>query len=130
MLARPAMLAQLGSIAASHHERIDGSGYHRALGAASIPVPARLIATADAYHAMTEPRAYRPAMPPDEAAKELRGEVTAGHLDADAVDAVLAAGGPQTTENVTAGRPGSHHAKSKCSHSSLAAHPTAKSRTP
>ena len=28
------MLAQLGSIAASHHERIDGSGYHRALGAA------------------------------------------------------------------------------------------------
>ena len=30
MLARPAMLAQLGSIAASHHERIDGSGYHRA----------------------------------------------------------------------------------------------------
>jgi HD-GYP domain-containing protein (c-di-GMP phosphodiesterase class II) len=93
MLARPAMLAQLGSIAASHHERIDGSGYHRALGAAAIPVPARLIAAADAYHAMTEPRAYRPAMTADQAAKELRGEVTAGRLDADAVDAVLAAAG-------------------------------------
>jgi HD-GYP domain-containing protein (c-di-GMP phosphodiesterase class II) len=93
MLARPAMLAELGTIAASHHERPDGSGYHRGLGAAAIPVPARLIAAADAYHAMTEPRAYRPAMPADEAAKELRGEVTSGRLDGEAVDGVLAAAG-------------------------------------
>src|SRR5439155_8230604 len=74
MLARPAMLAQLGTIAASHHERTDGSGYHRGIGAAAIPVPGRLIAAADAYHAMTEPRAYRPAMPADQAAKELRAD--------------------------------------------------------
>jgi HD-GYP domain-containing protein (c-di-GMP phosphodiesterase class II) len=93
MLARPATLAQLGAIAASHHERPDGSGYHRALRAASIPVPARLIAAADAYHAMTEPRAYRPAKSPDEAASELRAEVTSGHLDGEAVDAVLVAAG-------------------------------------
>jgi HD-GYP domain-containing protein (c-di-GMP phosphodiesterase class II) len=93
MLARPAMLAELGTIAASHHERPDGSGYHRGLAAAAISVPARLIAAADAYHAMTEPRAYRPAMPADEAAKELRGEVTSGRLDGEAVDGVLAAAG-------------------------------------
>ena len=93
MLARPAMLAQLGTIAASHHERPDGSGYHRGLGAAAIPVPGRLIAAADAYHAMTEPRAYRPAMPADQAAKELRDEVTSGRLDGEAVDSVLAAAG-------------------------------------
>jgi HD-GYP domain-containing protein (c-di-GMP phosphodiesterase class II) len=93
MLARPAMLAQLGAIAASHHERLDSSGYHRALGVASIPMPARLIAAADAYHAMTEPRAYRPAMPAGRAATVLRGEATARRLDGEAVDAVLAAAG-------------------------------------
>jgi HD-GYP domain-containing protein (c-di-GMP phosphodiesterase class II) len=93
MLARPAMLAQLGTIAASHHERLDGSGYHRALSGATIPLPARLLAAADAYHAMVEPRAYRPAMPADSAAKELRRAVTSGRLDGEAVDGVLAAAG-------------------------------------
>jgi HD-GYP domain-containing protein (c-di-GMP phosphodiesterase class II) len=93
MLARPAMLAQLGTIAASHHERLDNSGYHRAHGGAAIPMPARLIAAADAYHAMTEPRAYRPAMTADQAAKTLRSETTAGRLDGEAADAVLAAAG-------------------------------------
>jgi HD-GYP domain-containing protein (c-di-GMP phosphodiesterase class II)/DNA-binding CsgD family transcriptional regulator len=93
MLARPAMLAQLGAVAASHHERLDSSGYHRAVNVAAIPVPARLLAAADAYRAMTEPRAYRPAMPADQAAKVLRSEVTAGRLDGDGVDGVLAAAG-------------------------------------
>src|SRR5688572_17720487 len=93
MLAHPAMLAQLGAIAGSHHERVDGAGYHRALSGTALPMQARLIAGADAYHAMTEPRAYRPAMPADRAAKELRSEVTAGRLDGEAVDHVLAAAG-------------------------------------
>jgi HD-GYP domain-containing protein (c-di-GMP phosphodiesterase class II) len=93
MLARPAMLAQLGTIAAAHHERSDGSGYHRALSGATVPLPARLLAAADAYHAMTEPRAYRPALPADSAAKELRSSVTSGRLDGEAVDGVLAAAG-------------------------------------
>ena len=43
--------------------------------------------------AMTEPRPYRPAMTPTEAKSELRAQVRAGRLDADAVDAVLAAAG-------------------------------------
>jgi HD-GYP domain-containing protein (c-di-GMP phosphodiesterase class II) len=93
MLARPAILAQLGAIAASHHERLDGSGYHRAHSGAAVPMAGKLIAAADTYHAMTEPRAYRPAMPAETAAKELRREVTPGHLDGEAVDGVLAAAG-------------------------------------
>jgi HD-GYP domain-containing protein (c-di-GMP phosphodiesterase class II) len=93
MLARPQLLAQLGAVAASHHERPDASGYHRGLPAAAVPVPARLLAAADAYHAMIEPRAYRPAKSPDEAVTELRAEVTSGHLDGEAVDAVLVAAG-------------------------------------
>ena len=98
MLARPAMLAQLGTIAASHHERLDGSGYHRCLGAAAIPVSGRLIAAADAYHAMIEPRAYRPALTADRAAKELRADVTGGRLDGEAVDAVLTVAGHKRTK--------------------------------
>ncbi len=97
MLARPAMLAQLATIAASHHERLDRTGYHRGLGGAAVPVPGRILAAADAYHAMIEPRAYRPAMPTDRAAKELRADVTAGRLDGEAVDAVLAAAGHKRT---------------------------------
>jgi DNA-binding CsgD family transcriptional regulator len=45
---------------------------------------------------MTEPRAHRPALTPEQAASELRADVRAGRLDAGAVDAVLAgAGQPQ-----------------------------------
>jgi DNA-binding NarL/FixJ family response regulator len=42
---------------------------------------------------MTEPRPHRPARPPEVAAEALRGEAAAGRLDAEAVDAVLAAAG-------------------------------------
>ncbi len=96
MLARPAMLARLGSIAASHHERSDGSGYHRGTHAPALPMPARLIAAADCYHAMTEPRAYRPALDSERAARELRAEAAAGRLDHEAVEGVLGAAGHAT----------------------------------
>ncbi len=93
MLARPAMLARLGSIAAAHHERSDGSGYHRGLHSPALPMSARLIAAADCYHAMTEARAYRPAFDATRAARELRAEAKAGRLDDEAVEAVLSAAG-------------------------------------
>jgi HD-GYP domain-containing protein (c-di-GMP phosphodiesterase class II) len=86
-------LAPLGAIAAQIRERLDRSGYPRGLSATEITRPARVLAVADAYRAMREPRAYRPARSPDEAAAELRAEVTAGRLDADAVHAVLAVTG-------------------------------------
>ena len=93
MLARPAALARIGSIASLTHERGDGSGYHRGLTAAAIPTTARLLAAACAFQAMTEPRAHRPALTAKQAASELRADVRAGRLDAAAVDAVLAAAG-------------------------------------
>jgi HD-GYP domain-containing protein (c-di-GMP phosphodiesterase class II) len=92
VLARPTTLARLGAIAALHHERLDGSGYHRGL-LASISPAARILAAADVYHAMTEPRAHRPARSPEEAADELQREVSAGKLDSDAANAVLAVAG-------------------------------------
>jgi HD-GYP domain-containing protein (c-di-GMP phosphodiesterase class II) len=93
MLARPEALAGLGAIAACHHERLDGSGYHRSLPGSALAPPARILAAADAYHAMTEARPHRPALAPEEAAAELRREVRAGRFDADAAEDVLAAAG-------------------------------------
>ena len=74
VLCRSTLLAALASVAASHHEHVDGSGYHRALSAAALTPSARLLAAADAYHAMTEPRPHRPALSADEAAHLLSGE--------------------------------------------------------
>jgi HD-GYP domain-containing protein (c-di-GMP phosphodiesterase class II) len=55
----------------AHHERLDGSGYPRALTGDAIPLEARILAVADAYEAMCSDRAYRSAMPPEEARAEL-----------------------------------------------------------
>ena len=93
VLARSEALARLAAIAALHHERLDGSGYYRGIPAAMLSMPARLLAAADAYHAMTERRPYRPAHTPAAAAAHLRAEAHAGRLDAGAVSAVLAAAG-------------------------------------
>ena len=93
MLARPERLARIGAIASLAHERCDGSGYHRGLTGPAIPATGRLLAAACAYQAMTEPRPYRPALSPKQAASELRADVRAGRLDAAAVDAVLGAAG-------------------------------------
>lgn len=93
MLARPAMLARIGTIASMAQERCDGSGYHRGVAGPAIPVSGRLLAAACAYRAMTEPRPYRPAMTPKQATTELHAAVRAGRLDGDAVGAVLAAAG-------------------------------------
>ena len=86
-------LQDIAETAALHHERLDGSGYHRRLPGLMLSLSARLLAAADVYQALTEPRPHRPAMNPSEAERELRREVKAGRLDATAADAVLAAAG-------------------------------------
>jgi DNA-binding NarL/FixJ family response regulator len=72
---------------------MDGSGYHRAIPGPALSPAARILAAADAYHAMSEPRPHRLALSPEEAAEELRREVRAGRLDGDAVHAILAEAG-------------------------------------
>jgi HD-GYP domain-containing protein (c-di-GMP phosphodiesterase class II) len=93
VLSRSPFLSALASVAGAHHERLDGSGYHRGAVGSELAFPARLLAAADAYHAMTEPRAHRPAMPPADAAEALAREARAGRLDADAVTAIVEAAG-------------------------------------
>jgi HD-GYP domain-containing protein (c-di-GMP phosphodiesterase class II) len=103
MLRQSGALAPLGAIAVQHRERLDGSGYPHGLAGAAISRPARILAAADAYQAMREPRPHRAALTSDAAAAELRREVKAGRIDADAADAVLGAAGhrvPRRREGV------------------------------
>jgi HD-GYP domain-containing protein (c-di-GMP phosphodiesterase class II) len=93
ILARSESLKRLGALASQHHERMDGSGYHRSLPGQALSTAARILAAADAYHAMTEPRPHRRALSAEEAAEELRREARAGRLDGNAVHAVLAEAG-------------------------------------
>jgi HD-GYP domain-containing protein (c-di-GMP phosphodiesterase class II) len=93
MLQRPLALAPLGRIAAQHCERLDGSGYPRGLSGSAVSPLARVLAAADSYQAMCEPRPHREAFSAAGAAFELRAEVRGGRLDHDATEAVLAAAG-------------------------------------
>ncbi len=90
---RPEPLRRIGLLAATHHERMDGSGYHRGVGGTMLSTPARLLAAADAYDAMTQPRPHRDVMTDDDAARELRRDADEGRLDPAATDAVLTAAG-------------------------------------
>jgi HD-GYP domain-containing protein (c-di-GMP phosphodiesterase class II)/DNA-binding CsgD family transcriptional regulator len=93
VLSRSPRLAWLGVIAGAHHERLDGSGYHRGSAGARLPAEAGLLAAADCYQAMTHTRPHRERMDPERAAAELQAQVRAGRLDGAAVQAVLTAAG-------------------------------------
>src|SRR6266702_3613740 len=95
VLATSSILSPLATLAGMHHERLDGDGYHRACPAALLPMPARILAVADVYQAMTEERPHRPAHRPDEAARNVQAECAAGRLDREAAGAVLEAAGQQ-----------------------------------
>lgn len=87
------VLEPLAALVGMHHERLDGSGYHRGCTAAQIPAEARLLAAADALQAMTQARPYRDALPLDEAVDRLQSDSRDGRLDPDVVAAVVEAAG-------------------------------------
>ncbi len=90
-------LRSAGEVAGQHHERIDGSGYHRGLPASALGIGARLLGAAEVYQSLIEERAWRPAFDPARAAAQLQGEAAEGRLDRRAVDAVLGAAGHRPT---------------------------------
>lgn len=104
IFSRPEPLRRIGLLAATHHERMDGSGYHRGTGGAMLSPAARILAAADVYQAMTQARPHRPALTEDDAARELRAEAQKGRLDPIATDAVLQAAG-HGASRVRAGGP-------------------------
>ena len=67
------LLARVGEIVRSCHERWDGSGYPDGLTGEEIPLESRVVFAADAYNAMTTDRPYRGALSQQQAINELRG---------------------------------------------------------
>src|SRR5258708_8052472 len=72
-----------------HHERLDGSGYHRYARGSDLSPAARILAAAEAFQTARESRPHRPALSDAAAASKLRSAVREGKLCADAVEAVL-----------------------------------------
>ncbi len=66
-------LAHAAELVRSCHERPDGNGYPDGLAGEQIPLGARIVAVADAFHAMVSERPYRKAMEVDDALAELQG---------------------------------------------------------
>ena len=99
-------LAPIGLVAGSHHERLDGSGYHRGTRAPALDQAARILAAADSYGAMREARSHRPALDAPAAEVELMREAKEGRLDPEAVDAVLAAAGHRVRSDPASCLPG------------------------
>ena len=76
-----------------HHERLDGSGYHRYARASDLSPAARVLAAAEAFQTAREARPYRAGLSDTAAAAKLRGLVKEGRLCPDAVEAVLTCAG-------------------------------------
>ncbi len=74
ILRRVTRFADIANIAAAHHEKLDGSGYHRGVHGDELGLPARVLAVADIFEAMTADRPYRQPMQMEQALELMRGD--------------------------------------------------------
>jgi putative nucleotidyltransferase with HDIG domain len=88
--------AHLAPVAASHHERLDGSGYPCGLRGENLTGPMRVLAVADVFEALTSARPYRPPISVEAALATLRADAPA-RLDPDAVEALAGILHPRET---------------------------------
>jgi HD-GYP domain-containing protein (c-di-GMP phosphodiesterase class II)/methylmalonyl-CoA mutase cobalamin-binding subunit len=96
------ILDMAATIALSHQEKWDGSGYPRGLKGESIPIEGRIVAVADVFDALTSDRVYRKAFSVDEAVQMMR-EQRGRHFDPVLLDAfmeVLGRSGPDAREQL------------------------------
>ena len=89
-------LQRCSLVVRAHHERFDGGGYPDGLVGTSIPFEARVVAVADAFHAMISERPYRKPIPPRQALKILE-EGRGSQWDPGVVDAMLGMFSRRTT---------------------------------
>ncbi len=108
MLRRSQALEELNPVAAGHHEKADGSGYHKGLRNGDIDRCGGVLAAADIYVGLTTERADRPAFSGEYAATELRRLASEGVLERSTADAVLAAAGHGESSS-PASRRSQHH---------------------
>lgn len=83
----------IAALVLRHHERLDGSGYHRKVTAPDLSPSARILAAAEAFQTAREERPHRKAMAAEAIAARLRAEARDGHLCPEATEAVLTAAG-------------------------------------
>ncbi len=89
----PSHLRRVPEYAGTHHETLTGGGYPRQLGAAELSIPARIMAIADIFEALTaSDRPYKGAKPLSEAIRLLSGFKQRKHIDADLFDLFLRSG--------------------------------------
>jgi len=89
----PPNLRRVPEYASTHHETLTGTGYPRGLSADDLSVPARIMAIADIFEALTaSDRPYKKAKPLSEAVRILASFKQSGHIDADLFDLFLASG--------------------------------------
>jgi HD-GYP domain-containing protein (c-di-GMP phosphodiesterase class II) len=95
------ILDMAATIALSHHERWDGSGYPRGLAGEEIPIEGRIVAVADVFDALTSDRVYRAAYSVEQAVQMMRGQ-RGVHFDPVLLDAfleVLSSFGPDARQS-------------------------------
>jgi HD-GYP domain-containing protein (c-di-GMP phosphodiesterase class II) len=89
----PRRLRRVPEYAGTHHETLTGSGYPRGLTANELSVPARIMAIADIFEALTAAdRPYKAAKTLSESVEILAGFKTRGHIDPDLFDLFLTRG--------------------------------------
>ncbi|ESY65835.1 LuxR C-terminal-related transcriptional regulator [Mesorhizobium sp. M0051] len=86
----------MASLVLRHHERLDGSGYHRKVGGSDLSPAARILAAAEAFQTSREERPHRRALSSDAAATQLRAAVREGSICPDAAEAVLSFAGQRS----------------------------------
>jgi len=79
------LLMLADTIAWTHHERYDGTGYPRGLSGDTIPLEGRIVAIADVFDALTTGRSYKPAYPAEKAI-DLMKQVRGQHFDPSLLD--------------------------------------------
>jgi len=79
------LLNTAATIALTHHEKYDGSGYPRGLAGRDIALEGRIVAIADVFDALTSKRVYKPAFPLEQAT-QIMNEGRGSHFDPDLLD--------------------------------------------
>jgi putative nucleotidyltransferase with HDIG domain len=87
ILSRINAFREIAPMAAAHHERLDGTGYHRGLAGAQLSRPARILAVADVCEALMADRPYRESMPMEQVLEIIDGQ-SGDALDAESVEAL------------------------------------------